>query len=285
MRLVASCLLIAACAAAAGAKTRVEPDVAYGGHARQRLDLYLPESAHQFATVVFVHGGSLESGDKADADYGAVCRPFVDAGVACANINYRLLQDAPWPAAAADTAAAFAWVKGNIASRGGDPTNVFLVGHSSGARLVATLGTNEEFLRQAGLRLKDVRGVVPMGTILWDEEFEKAMAQLPREQMEARFARYAIYRGFASPDDYLKSWPMKHVQAGMPPFLFIIAEHEKLQPPILAQAEQFIAAARKLGCQASYQILSGARHMDEVRKLGQPDDAALPAILAFIRSH
>jgi hypothetical protein len=39
------------------------------------LDLSTPESKG-FATVIFVHGGSLSGGDKADSDYGKVCDPF-----------------------------------------------------------------------------------------------------------------------------------------------------------------------------------------------------------------
>ena len=59
----------------------VERDLAYGSHPRQRLDLSTPETKG-FPTVVFVHGGSLSSGDKADEDYGKVCRAFPAAGIA-----------------------------------------------------------------------------------------------------------------------------------------------------------------------------------------------------------
>ena len=54
--------------------------------------LTCPESEHAARTpLLFVHGGSLVGGDKADTDYGRVCEPFAAAGVGCANINYRLL--------------------------------------------------------------------------------------------------------------------------------------------------------------------------------------------------
>src|SRR5262245_14799067 len=139
------------------ASTPVERDLAYGSHPKQRLDLVVP-ATKGFPTVVFVHGGSLTTGDKADDDYGKVCRAFPAAGIACANVNYRLAADAGWPAPAEDVAAAMAWVRAHIAERGGDPDRLVLFGHSSGALLVALIGCED---------LPGVRGVVPMGSIMW----------------------------------------------------------------------------------------------------------------------
>ena len=53
------------------AAARLERDLAYGSEAAQRLDLQTP-SVTGYATVVFVHGGSLTTGDTSDADYGRV---------------------------------------------------------------------------------------------------------------------------------------------------------------------------------------------------------------------
>jgi len=258
-------------------------DVAYAkDHPAQHLDLYVPAAAKGFATVVFVHGGSLTSGNKRDQDYGRVCSAFVKAGVACVSINYRLLQEGAWPAAADDTAAAFVWTERNIATRGGDPKRIFLVGHSSGARLAATIATDEQFAKRAGFAVGDIRGIVVMGSIMRDQEFEDAAAQAPPEKVQRLFETDQEYRAYGTPERYRDSWPMHHIHAGMPPVLFIIAEREKLQPPVLSSAQEFIAAAAKVGCRANYKIVSGG-HMDEVRNLGSSADAVLPAILEFIR--
>jgi len=261
----------------------VDLDVAYAkDHPAQHLDLYVPAAAKGFATVVFVHGGGLTSGDKRDEDYGRVCSAFVTAGLACASINYRLLQDGAWPAAAEDTAAAFVWTERNIASRGGDPKRIFLVGHSSGARLVAIIATDEQFAKRAGFAIADIRGVVVMGSIMRDQEFEDAVAKAPPEKVQKLFGADPEYRAYGTPERYRDSWPMHHIHAGVPPVLFIIAEREKLQPPVLSSAEEFIAAAAKVGCRADYKIVYGG-HMDEVRNLGSSGDVVLPAILEFIR--
>lgn len=50
------------------------------------------------------------------------------------NMTYRLAPRHTWPAAQEDIAAAVRWVRQNIASQGGDPRRIFLMGHSAGAR-------------------------------------------------------------------------------------------------------------------------------------------------------
>src|ERR1700692_2806412 len=88
-----------AVASNAGSAQGLERELAYGPDPNQRLDLSLPP-VKRFATGIFVHGGSIASGDKADEDYRKVCAPFPDAGIACASVNYRLAPAHPWPAQA-----------------------------------------------------------------------------------------------------------------------------------------------------------------------------------------
>ena len=252
-RIAASSLLLLLPTILIAAPSGVELDLAYAkNHPAQKLDLYLPTDAKSFPTVVFVHGGSLTSGDKRDEDYGKVCPTFVSAGIACASINYRLLRDGDWPAAADDTAAAFAWTQHNIASRGGDPNRVFLVGHSSGARLVATIATDEQFAKRAGFPLADIRGVVAMGSIMRDAEFEAELPKASPEKVQKLFATDGFYHPYGTAEKYRDSWPLHHIHAGMPPILFIIAEEEEIHPPVLASNEEFINAAAKVGSHAEY---------------------------------
>src|SRR5688572_27457636 len=203
----------------------VERDLAYGGDPAQRLDLFVP-ATKGFPTLIFVHGGSLTSGDKADSDYGKVCDPFPGAGIACANVNYRLLSAAPWPAPAEDAAAAIAWLRDKLPTRGGDPRRLFLLGHSSGAMLVALVGSEERFLKQRDLTTSALAGVMPMGSIMWDDDLRQSIERNGREKVEAAFARDPRGKTFGSLDAYQAQWPINYVRAGMPPFLFLMAESE-----------------------------------------------------------
>src|SRR5438067_11020396 len=80
-----------------------------GGTHDQQLDLYTPAAAG-FPTVLFVHEGSLTSGDRKDAPYAAMCRTFQGLGFGCAATNYRLAPAHKWPAQPDDVAAAFGWL-------------------------------------------------------------------------------------------------------------------------------------------------------------------------------
>jgi len=254
------------------ASAPLQLEVAYGSHPRQRLDLVVPASKG-FPTVIFVHGGSLSTGDKGDEDYGKVCRAFPGAGIACANVNYRLAADAAWPAQAEDIVAAVAWARDHIAERGGDPEKLFLFGHSSGAMLVALVGTDAATA---------VRGVVPMGSIMWDDQVQEALRTHTRQEVEAAFKRSPDNRMFSSLDAYLDHWPMGHIGAGLPPFLFLIAEEEQEHPPVLRTNRAFVEKARALGNKADLIVLPHRTHMSAVRSLHVPGDEVFAIVRNFV---
>src|SRR5688500_13632887 len=97
--------LIMAVLVIGGVVSQQERDLKYGPHELQTLDLAVPRVSG-FPTVLFVHGGGLTGGDKADADYRSFCAPFAAHEIGCASINYRLCPGHPlpphthvWPAA------------------------------------------------------------------------------------------------------------------------------------------------------------------------------------------
>jgi len=282
-RTILGFFLLLCCVQSSSAAAHVEKDIAYvseGGH-KQQLDLYVP-AGQGFTTVLLVHGGSLVEGDRTEAPYPVIAATFQREGFACAVISYRLKDQSPWPAPAQDTAAAFAWVKKNIASRGGDPRRVYAVGHSSGARLVALLGADAELLKPYGLAPKDIAGVVPMGTILNDTNNLDRMEQASPERLARAFAS-DDYKAFGNVEGYRKSWPYAHIGAHMPPFLILIAEEEQIHPPILARAQEFVEKARPLGVSVTYEVLPGRTHMTALERLPEKNDPTFQRILKFLR--
>lgn len=122
---------------------RSHMDIAYGPHARHRLDLHLPDDAvagHDRPVVVFVHGGAFIRGDKASSPYiyANVPRWCARQGYIGVNVEYRLAPEAPWPAGGQDVAMALAWLRANVWAHGGDPRRIVLIGHSAGGSHVAS---------------------------------------------------------------------------------------------------------------------------------------------------
>jgi acetyl esterase/lipase len=125
---------------------KIDRDLAYGDHERQRLDVHTgdtePGGGEAGAPVlVFVHGGGFTGGDKHVAGspmYDHIGAWAVRNGWVGVTITYRLAPEHTWPSGAKDVAAAVAWVRANIASYGGDPSRVVVAGHSAGCVHVAS---------------------------------------------------------------------------------------------------------------------------------------------------
>lgn len=109
-----------------------------------RLDLYLPEGvAGPLPLIVWVHGGGWTSGNKnLDAD-GPQLRQ-VARGYAVASLNYRLSQEAKFPAQIEDCKAAVRWLRAHAAQYNIDPGRIAAWGSSAGGHLAALLGTSAE---------------------------------------------------------------------------------------------------------------------------------------------
>lgn len=136
----------------------VRRDLAYGPLPAQKLDLYTSAATPAKGVVVFVHGGYWDSGDK--ADYGFVADTLTENGFMTVTVNYRLVPDVTFPSYAEDVALALKWVFDNVASYGGDPEKVFLMGHSAGAHIAALVAFDERYLEAVGVLPPKLAGFV-----------------------------------------------------------------------------------------------------------------------------
>jgi acetyl esterase/lipase len=138
---------------------KVERDVKYGPADRNLLDVFAPEANSVARPVlIFVHGGGFVVGNKRGPNgspfYDNIMLWAVKNGFVGVNMTYRLAPQSPWPAAVEDLSAAVRWVTDNIASRGGEPGRVYLMGHSAGAVHVATYVSHPEFWGSKGSDLR-----------------------------------------------------------------------------------------------------------------------------------
>ncbi|NRD89097.1 hypothetical protein C8024_06005 [Sphingopyxis sp. BSNA05] len=118
-------------------------DLPYAGDRsadRQKLDLYLPQSATpkhaSIPVLVYVHGGAWTRGNKNRLELEDV-QAYRSKGIIVAALNYRLGPQNKFPDNINDLRTAADWLSKNISRYGGDPQNMVIVGHSAGAHLVA----------------------------------------------------------------------------------------------------------------------------------------------------
>lgn len=127
--------------APAGFRALRDLDYVGAGNQRQMLDLYLPESKADkpLPLVVYIHGGGWEAGskDRADALLGLIQGSTPYAG---ASLNYRLTDQAQWPAQIFDCKAAIRWLRAHAQEYNLDPDKIAVFGISAGGHLVSMLG-------------------------------------------------------------------------------------------------------------------------------------------------
>jgi len=112
------------------------PDLAYGPHERNVLDLWLaeaPEGAEgPRPLAAFIHGGGWRAGDKSSISRRTL-EALLAAGISVAAINYRLTDSAPFPAPMTDAGRALQFLRLHAAEYSLDPTRIGTWGGSAGA--------------------------------------------------------------------------------------------------------------------------------------------------------
>lgn len=107
----------------------------------QRLDVYLPKTGTgPFPLVIWIHGGGWRTGNRSLTNFPTVLN-LLNQGIAVASIDYRLSQEAKFPAQIQDVKAAIRFLRGN-ATRYRLNTNRFGAwGASAGGHLATLAGT------------------------------------------------------------------------------------------------------------------------------------------------
>lgn len=122
------------------------PDIAYGAHRQQRLDVWMPRGDHDpHPVLVFFHGGGYFSGGRRRTSRTLLTR-FARDGWVCITADYRLRPAAGMPEHLADGRAVLAWARQHAAALGARES-VVLVGASAGAHLATALTLGGEQVR------------------------------------------------------------------------------------------------------------------------------------------
>lgn len=103
-----------------------------------KLDLYQPNRKSKNPLILYIHGGGWIHGKK-EEEYDKI-KVFIDNGFTVANIEYRLAQQAPAPAAVEDVHCALVYLLDHAKQYHIDPKKVIIMGASAGAHLALLLG-------------------------------------------------------------------------------------------------------------------------------------------------
>ena len=231
---------------------------------RCKLDLYLPVGKKAFPTLVWFHGGGLTGGLKDDSFTTNIVRSLVQSGMAVAAVNYRLSPKAKYPAYIEDAAAAFAWVRTNIAAHGGNPNRVFIGGHSAGGYLTFMVGLDERYLRPYGLDSSAIAGLIPLSG-------QTLTHYTIREERGKKSTLMA--------DD---AAPVYHARKDTPPMLVLYAERDMAMR--IEENQLLVAALKSAGnTRVTARLIADRDHGSIASNIPQPGDPVHAAIVEFIK--
>lgn len=240
------------------------------------LDIYAPEAKSDAprTVVLYLHGGGWAAGDKANV--GGKAKFFTDLGCVFASANYRLSPAVKHPVHVEDVARALAWIRANIASRGGDGNRVVVVGHSAGAHLAALVAVDERRLKSAGADLSMLAGAILLDGAGYEIRRQFAVAG---ERIKKMYGQ-AFGEDEAGQRD---ASPVAHVAAGkgVPPFLILYVAS---RPDSKNQSTLLGDALTKAGVRAEVVPCEDKNHMTINREIGVAGDPPTEAIRKFMAS-
>ena len=266
--LAATALLTSGClktafAVANHGQPPADATAAYASGSRNGIDIYRPVGASEAAPVmVFFYGGSWRTGAR--EDYRFVGRRLAAQGMLVLVADYRTYPEATFPGFVEDGARAVAWARDHAQEWGGDPTCMFVAGHSAGAQIAALLATDGRYLAAHGMKPKDLAGAISLSGPL---DFAITGDLVPV---------------FGDPAQWPGAQPLNFVDGDEPPFLLIHSLRDKV-----VEAEDsrlFAAKLERMKVPVTLRLLPEGGHSTPLVGLFQPIQVpeVLPAINGFV---
>ena len=231
--------------------------VAYGSKDIEKLDIY--KTTRPNAPVfILLHGGRWRV--AVANDYGFPAETFVRAGAHFVVPDFDWVQNVGGDlnVLATQTRHAIEWVHNNAASFGGDPTRIWLGGHSSGAHL-------------AGVALTTLQQDIVKGAVLLS-----GMYDLKPVRLSSRSSYVKI-------DDATESAlsPQRHIDRLHAPIVVMYGTRET--PEFQRQSRDFAAAVKAAGKPVELIVAENYVHMETVESLGNPYGLAGRAALKMMK--
>ncbi len=219
-------------------------------------------SGHPPAPIlVYVHGGGWGAGTVRDRE--SDMRWFADRGYLVISVEYSLssANQHLWNTVQPQVSCALAWINGNAARFGGDPSRVVLWGESAGGNLVL----DTAYKKAAGALQLDCPGSLPRiaAAVALYPVVDVARMYRNDDVVAGPFAKMMTtnYTGGAPeqyPDRYAAVSPATYINAAAPPTLLIVGGADHLLPP--APAQDFVAKARAAKIDAQAIVVPYAEH-------------------------
>ncbi|MFA6468907.1 MAG: alpha/beta hydrolase [Bacteroidota bacterium] len=232
-----------------------------------KLDAYVPArntggepwveySPNRKPVLLYIHGGGWNGLTRSVRNLNFL--PYIDKGWAVVNIDYRLLDQSPFPACIADCRMALNWIYENAEKYKFDTTRIVVSGESAGGHLALMTGfltTDNEIAIPNKPITRDLRvaavinwfGVSDIGEQVEHWHSESFMEKLVGDTSK----KEAIYKSCS---------PMTYVNSSTPPVLTVHGDEDNTVP--FSQAVMLHNALRANDVMNTLIVIKGKRHGD-----------------------
>jgi acetyl esterase/lipase len=259
-------------------KVSIQKDISYttgsdSGTAKL-LDVYYTETGAPKDVLVFVHGGSWNSGKK--DTYWWLGRNMARKGVVAVIINYSLSPDSQYEKMAADCAEALKWVSDSISKFGGNARRIYVMGHSAGGHLAALINNDPRFFKQLnipnpihGLILNDAFGL---------DMFEYLSSAVDNAQTKSFLNTFSEDKAI-----WKTGSPMSYLKEVKNPFLILVGE--RTYPAIQLQSDRLYKQFQSAGKPAEFRIIPDKKHIGMISQMIFSGNVMYKYVLGFMKKY
>lgn len=235
------------------------------------LDVYRPSHAVNAPIVVFFYGGDWTHGKR--QWYRFVGEALAAHGVIVAIPDYRKYPTVKMDGFMQDAAHAVAWVHSHADQLGGNPQDLFVMGHSSGGHIAALLATDPSWLAADGMQQQDLAGFIGLAGV-YD------FVPIPAKEVDM------LGMFGTQPAEQKRAEPITYIQGHEPPMLLLhgTADHE-VDPSNSKSLARLMEAHHE---DVTLKLYPGVSHSPLLFAMSRPlrhHAPTLTDILAFIHAH
>ena len=253
--------LVGGCAAQLPHSVKVERNLEYAqaGGKSLRLDIYSPKKpTGRLPVVVWIHGGSWNSGDKNFCPIGFMAKQ----NLAIVSLDYRLAPADIFPAPLFDCKGAVRWLHANADKYNLDADHIGIFGASAGGHLgllLATTAANPKLEGDVGGNLNFSSRVQCVCAFYPPTELNRLVSNpLFRTNASGDVARLIGGAVAQNVDQALAASPLTYVDKNCAPIFLMHGGADELVPP--EQSKIFYAALLQAGVEAQLEIVPGQGH-------------------------
>jgi acetyl esterase/lipase len=221
----------------------------HGERAPLHLDIYQPDQrSTQRTAVLMLHGGGWRGGSRQNLE--ARARLLQAEGFTAMPVEYRLLDEAAWPAPVEDLKAALAWVRANAEELSIAPERVALQGFSAGAQIALVTAGQLAAAEGASGEERTIAAIAAF--------YPPTLFYAGDERPAGAIPATPLFGSEADPDAVREASPLSYVSANFPPVFFLHGGTDSMVPTSSSIA--MYDALRKAGVEADLHIFAGQNH-------------------------